>query len=176
MGALKTMWDQAPAQLGADAIHKAADTPDARFGAPMPGWKGSMGQRPNHSNLWTIRILSKFCQNLGKFVRIHQKLWNLKNLKYFLETAAKFRENLIRIGSKINENRRKIVIFAENLAKMRKSLMKFCWDFQFRWVRRCDNLVDLEKCWKMSIYLQRLVLIQRRTSRLKFDDLAEKSE
>ena len=35
MGTLKTMWDQAPAQLGADTIHKAADTPDARFGAPM---------------------------------------------------------------------------------------------------------------------------------------------
>ena len=28
----------------------------------------------------------------------------------------------------------------------------------------------------MSVYLQRLVLIPRRTARLKFDDLAEKSE
>jgi hypothetical protein len=30
-----SMWDQAPAQLGQDKIHNAADTPDARFGAPM---------------------------------------------------------------------------------------------------------------------------------------------
>ena len=43
-------------------------------------------------------------------------------------------------------------------------------------VQRCDNLVDLEKSCKMSIYLQNLVSIQRRTSRLTFDDLAEKSE
>jgi len=43
-------------------------------------------------------------------------------------------------------------------------------------VQRCDNLVDLDKSCKMSIYLQNLVPIQLRTSRLKFDDLAEKSE
>ena len=82
----------------------------------------------------------------------------------------------MRIGAKIDEICRKIVIFAENSAKIRKSLMKFCCDFQFRVVRRCDNLVDLEKSCKMSIHLPNLVPIQRRTSRLKFDDLAEKSE
>ena len=43
-------------------------------------------------------------------------------------------------------------------------------------VQKCDNLVDLEKCCKRSIHLQRLVPIPRRTSRLKFDDLADKSE
>ena len=37
------------------------------------------------------------------------------------------------------------------------------------------EFVDLEKCCKMSIHLQNLVPIQRRTSRLKFD-FAEKSE
>ena len=40
-------------------------------------------------------------------------------------------------------------------------------------VQRCDNLVDLDKCCKMSIYLQRLVPIQPRTSPLKFDHLVE---
>ena len=39
-----------------------------------------------------------------------------------------------------------------------------------------DNLVDLEKCCKMSIWTQKSALIQLRTSLLKFDDLAEKSE
>ena len=59
---------------------------------------------------------------------------------------------------------------------MRKSLKTFCWDFQFRVVQRCDNLVDLDKCCKMSIYLERLVPIQPRTSPLKFDHLVEKFE
>ena len=36
--------------------------------------------------------------------------------------------------------------------------------------------VDLEKRCKMSIWTQKSALIQLRTSLLKFDDLAEKSE
>ena len=63
-----------------------------------------------------------------------------------------------------------------NLAEMWKSLTNFCRDFQSRVVQRCDNLVDLEKCWKTTIYLQRSVPIQPRTSPVKFDHLAEKSE
>ena len=35
------------------------------------------------------------------------------------------------------------------------------------------NLVDLEKCWKMSIWLEKMALIQPRTSPLKFDHLSE---
>ena len=35
-------------------------------------------------------------------------------------------------------------------------------------VQRCDNLVDLDKCCKMSIHFQRLVPIQPRTSPLQF--------
>ena len=46
--------------------------------------------------------------------------------------------------------------------------MNFCWDFQFRWVRSCDNLVDLEKCCKMSILLETSPSIQPRTSLSKF--------
>ena len=43
-------------------------------------------------------------------------------------------------------------------------------------MRRNDNLVDLEKRCKMSIWTQKSALIQLRTSLLKFDDLAGKSE
>ena len=43
-------------------------------------------------------------------------------------------------------------------------------------MQRCENLVDLEKRCKMSIWTQKSALIQLRTSLLKFDDLAEKSE
>ena len=57
-----------------------------------------------------------------------------------------------------------------------KKFDKICEDFEFRAVQRCGNLVDLEKCSKMSIWTQNLALIQPRTSLLKFDDLAEKSE
>ena len=43
-------------------------------------------------------------------------------------------------------------------------------------MQRITNLVDLEKCCKMSIWSQKSALIQKRKSVLKFDDLAEKSE
>ena len=43
-------------------------------------------------------------------------------------------------------------------------------------MQRCENLVNLEKRCKMNIWTQKSALIQLRTSLLKFDDLAEKSE
>ena len=43
-------------------------------------------------------------------------------------------------------------------------------------MQRIANLVDLEKRCKMSIWTQKSALIQLRTSPLKLDDLAEKSE
>ena len=58
---------------------------------------------------------------------------------------------------------------------LRKSLTIFCCDFRFRAVQKCDNLVDLGKCCKMSIYLQNFMPIQPRTSLLKFGHLAVKS-
>ena len=59
---------------------------------------------------------------------------------------------------------------------MRKSFTKFCWDFHFQPVQRNVNIVDLEKCWKMRIWTQKSASIQKRTSPLKFDNFAEKSE
>ena len=43
-------------------------------------------------------------------------------------------------------------------------------------MQRIQNLVDLEKCCKMILWSQKSVSIQKITSLLKFDDLAEKSE
>ena len=43
-------------------------------------------------------------------------------------------------------------------------------------MQRNVNLVDLENPCKMNIWLQKSALIQPRTSLLKFDHLAEKSE
>ena len=42
-------------------------------------------------------------------------------------------------------------------------------------MQKCDNLVDLRKYCKMSIYLQNFMPIQPRTSLLKFGHLAAKS-
>ena len=43
-------------------------------------------------------------------------------------------------------------------------------------VQKHTNLVDLVKSFPMNIYLQKLASIQKRTSPLKVDHLAEKSE
>ena len=61
------------------------------------------------------------------------------------------------------------------VANMRKRLTNVFRDVQSRAVQRCDNLVDLEKCCKVTIYLQRFVPMQPRTSPLNFDHSAEKS-
>ena len=90
----------------------------------------------------------------------------------FGEIPRKFHQ----IGEKINENYLKIAIFQKIHEKMRKSFTKFCWDFHFQPVQRNVNLVDLEKCWKMRIWTQKSASIQKRTSPLKFDNFAEKSE
>ena len=60
---------------------------------------------------------------------------------------------------KILEKSQKICKICENL-----------WKIEIGTVQRNVNLVDLEKCWKMAIYLQRSVPIQPRTSLLKFED------
>ena len=109
-------------------------------------------------------------------VGIQQKFRNLRNyFQYFRIYSAKFRENFIKIGAKFDENCFKIVKFCENFENLRKSLTIFCCDFRFRAVQKCDNLVDLGKCCKMSIYLQNFMPIQPRTSLLKFGHLAAKS-
>ena len=43
-------------------------------------------------------------------------------------------------------------------------------------MQRIANLVVLEKCCKMRIWAQKSASMQKRTSPLKFGDLAEKSE
>ena len=53
--------------------------------------------------------------------------------------------------------------FCWNLGQIQKSLTSVCWNFEIWAVRRIANLVDLEKCWKMTIYLQKSVSIQPRT-------------
>ena len=62
----------------------------------------------------------------------------------------------------------KNAIFCKKSAKMLKNLGKILLNFQIRAVQRCDNLVELEKCFPTSIWLQSFVSIQQRTSLDKF--------
>ena len=66
--------------------------------------------------------------------------------------------------------------FLLNFGRNAKKFEHFLKKIRFRLVQRIGNLVDLEKRCKMSIWLQNFALIQPRTSPLKFDHLAEKSE
>ena len=59
--------------------------------------------------------------------------------------------------------------------KSEKSFTKFCSHFEIGAVQRIANLVGLEKCCKMRNWVQKSASMQKRTSPLKFGDLAEKS-
>ena len=92
-----------------------------------------------------------------------------------LEYSSRFREILIKIGAKFDEKRSRKAIFVEFRAKIRKSITKFCSNFEIGTVQRIANLVVLEKCCKMRIWVPKSASMQKRTSPLKFGDLAEKS-
>ena len=65
--------------------------------------------------------------------------------------------------------------FAQFSQKIRKSFRKFWSNFEIGAAQRIANLVVLEKCCKMRIWMQKSASMQKRTSPLKFGDLAEKS-
>ena len=87
--------------------------------------------------------------------------------------SENFSLKLVQNSTRITEKSRFLLKFQQ---KSEKSLTKICEDFELRAVQRCGNLVDLEKRCKMRPWTQKSALIQLRTSLLKFDDLAEKSE
>ena len=59
---------------------------------------------------------------------------------------------------------------------MRKSLTNIFWNIEIWAVQKHVDIVDLVKSFPKNILLQNLASIQKRTSPLKFDHLAEKSE
>lgn len=142
--------------------------------------KDSVGERSNNSNLCrsafgqnTIRIqehFSEFIRNY-QFWRIYMSniFWN------FRRNSEKFHENQCKILFKFVENCWAIV-FSDIWINTRKNWMQFCWDFQFRGMQRNGNLVDPEKCWKINIWTQASASIQKITSPVNFDHLADKSE
>ena len=65
-----------------------------------------------------------------------------------------------------------------NCRKMRKRLTKNFWNKEYKvWaVQKHVNLVDLVKSFRTNIFLENLASTQKRTSPIKIDDLAEKSD
>ena len=85
---------------------------------------------------------ANFSQNQGNFLRIQQKFCNLRNTRIFQDNLMKFRKNFIKIGTKTNQNCRKIVIFGKISAKNQKGLTK---------ISNLTEILRLERCKGMSI-------------------------
>ena len=87
-----------------------------------------------------------------------------------------FRQNSAKIAAKNDKIWRKISKKLQNL-EIRETNAEECENLQIFRLDRCEgvkDLVDLEKCCKMSIYLQKSASIQPRTSH--FDLTASASE
>ena len=110
---------------------------------------------------------NSFIQRLSD-VGIRQKSRDLTNSQHALRNLAKFRENFIKIGAKFDENCEKYQNFRRIFENFKNFPTKNCKLFEFGAVRRNSIPVDLEKCYKMSIYLQNLASMQPRTSLSKF--------
>ena len=67
------------------------------------------------------------------------------------------------------KNVKRYWFLAKLWAKILKRFTEFCWNFEIESVQRIANLVVLEKCCKMRIWVQRSASMQKRTSLLKFD-------
>jgi len=83
----------------------------------------------------------------------------------------KFRQFFIKIRSKNDEIASKLQNvheFCEIFENLQETFHKLCWNSKIRAVQRNAHLVDLEKCWKMNIYLQRSASIQPRTGLRKY--------
>ena len=59
------------------------------------------------------------------------------------------------------------MIFAEIQTNMRKSLTKFCGNFEFGAVQRCVSVVDLEKCVKHGYMIAKIALDTEANERFK---------
>ena len=93
-----------------------------------------------------LKILQNFVKNFGILKK------NFQNFTKFHKISQKFH--------KISKNFQNFRKFWKNL----EIFDNFLQIFEFRVVQKCVNLVDLEKCWKMTIWLQKSAPMQPRTS------------
>ena len=121
-----------------------------------------------------IRVskIGKFCRILQNFWRARSRLYKNEILQENMRLTAFF--NLYKMCTLLHRSKLKILakirfefsaIFIKNPAKylrMLQYLRNFATILKFR----LDNLVDLKKCCKTRIYLQRSVPIQPKTSNI----------
>ena len=120
------------------ALRRAAPRPPRRASASRrkrsPPWSGPVARpglkdstsRPTESfESLHIRIPLKFCQNSG----VSQSFRNSEKFsssQHFQECSAKFREEIIKIGIKFDQNRRTMMTFFRNSNTNTKKFVEFC--------------------------------------------------
>ena len=95
----------APPRIWAKTFQSKCQATNCR--CSRSGLKGSIAEGPNHSNFSAQNSVHNSVRIWGKFVRIHQKLWNLKDVDHFLKYFAKI--NADKFSSRSVENAMKII-------------------------------------------------------------------
>ena len=94
---------------------------------------------------------------------------NFWNFLKFSWNSDKFSSKSFQKTTKLPQNYKKFLNFAKFSKICNKQFTKFAEIYlKIRAVQRNAHLVDLEKCWKMNIYLQRSASIQPRTGLRKY--------
>ena len=128
------------------------------------GWPENKLAAPCACALCTLFLHNAERFSLCICTKLQKRFKKMLNFSIFL----KFREIPTNFHQNRTEKRWKsceIAKFPEFCRKNIKICWK-CWDFEFGAVRRNEDLLDLEKCEKMTPWTQKSASIQRRTSRL----------
>ena len=110
-------------------------------------------------------IFAEFCSFFCIFSEFGHFWTDLWNSGFF---SSKFRREIAILMQKLRMFEWIIIHFYSILPKLWRV---FCWNFEFWAVQKYVNFVDLEKCWKMTIWLQKSASIQPRTSLSKFGEI-----
>ena len=121
---------------------------------------------------WIIATIPEIPRKFRKILQffLHfQRIWTFLNIFVkFRIFSSKFRREITILVKKLRMFEWIIIHFYSKLPKLWRV---FCWNFEFWAVQKYVNFVDLEKYWKISIWLQTSASIQPRTSLSKFGDI-----
>ena len=95
-----------------------------------------MGERPNHSNFWMVRILSYFCQNSAKFHIIFQEILKFEEF-LILSRIFNILRNCEKIWLESVKNRWNLLKNSDFLQTIQQKSEKVWWQFveifSFEW-------------------------------------------
>ena len=122
-------------------------------------------------SMFSAILQKKYCI----FLEFHQIMIWLSTIFKFEISKKNWRnseKNPSKLGlktAKFNSKMQKIELFIIHFRKkLGEFLVTYYWFFEFGAVQRCDYFVDLEKCCKMRIWMQKSASIQKRTSLPRF--------